>query len=93
MADLNGRVLAGKILVKPEEAKEKTEGGIIIPEVAKEKLSKGKVILVGEAKKDEVMDVKVGDSVFYGKFSGIRLPMNDVNYLLMTQDDILFIEE
>ena len=60
MAQLKGKILAGKVLVKPHEAEAKTASGIIIPDSAKEKPRQGKVILVGVAKKDEEMEVKKG---------------------------------
>ncbi|HDR51739.1 MAG TPA: co-chaperone GroES, partial [Mariniphaga anaerophila] len=63
MAELKGKILAGKILVKPMEAEEKTQSGIIIPDSAKEKPQQGTVVLVGADKKDEPMEVKVGDVV------------------------------
>lgn len=91
MAELKGRILAGKILVKPQEAEEKTVSGIIIPDSAKEKPQVGTVVLVGEAKKDEPMEVKVGDVVFYGKYSGTELNIDGTDYLLMSQNDVLYI--
>ena len=86
MAELNGKVLPGKILVKPQEAEEKTASGIIIPDSAKEN-----VILVGEAKKDEPMVVKEGDVVLYGKYSGTELSIENEDYLLISQQDVLYI--
>ena len=91
MADLKGKILAGKILVKPQEAEEKTVSGIIIPDSAKEKPQVGTVVLVGADKKDEPMEVKVGDIVFYGKYSGTELNIDGVDYLLMSQSDVLYI--
>ncbi len=91
MAQLKGRILAGKVLVKPHEAEAKTASGIIIPESAKEKPRQGKVILVGAAKKDEEMEVKKGDDVLYGKYSGQELTIDGEDYLLISQSDILFI--
>ncbi len=91
MAQLKGRILAGKVLVKPHEAEAKTASGIIIPESAKEKPRQGKVILVGAAKKDEEMEVKKGDDVLYGKYSGQELTIDGEDYLLVSQSDILFI--
>ena len=88
---LKGKVLAGKILVEPLPAEEKTASGIIIPDSAKEKPQKGTVVLVGEAKKDEPMEVKVGDTVFYGKYSGTELNIDGIDYLLMSQSDVLYI--
>lgn len=91
MAQLKGKVLAGKVLVKPDEAEAKTASGIIIPDSAKEKPRQGKVILVGAPKKDEEMEVKAGDTVLYGKYSGQELTINGDDYLLISQSDIVFI--
>ncbi len=91
MAQLKGKILAGKVLVKPYEAEAKTASGIIIPDSAKEKPRQGKVILVGAAKKDEEMEVKKGDEVLYGKYSGQELTIEGEDYLLISQTDILFI--
>ena len=91
MADLKGKILAGKILVQPQEAEEKTVSGIIIPDSAKEKPQVGTVVLVGADKKDEPMEVKGGDIVFYGKYSGTELNIDGVDYLLMSQSDVLYI--
>lgn len=91
MAELKGKILAGKILVQPQEADTTTSSGIIIPDSAKEKPQVGKVVLVGSAKKDEPMEVKNGDVVFYGKYSGTELNIDGTEYLLMSQNDVLFI--
>lgn len=91
MADLKGKVLAGKIMVQPQAAEEKTSTGIIIPDSAKEKPQMGKVVLTGADKKDEPMELKVGDLVFYGKFSGTELNIDGEDYLLMSQSDVLYI--
>jgi chaperonin GroES len=91
MAQLKGKVLAGKVLVKPQEAESKTASGIIIPESAKEKPRQGTIILVGGPKKDEETEVKKGDVVLYGKYSGQELTINGEDYLLISQSDILFI--
>jgi chaperonin GroES len=91
MAQLKGKILAGKVLVKPYEAEAKTASGIIIPDSAKEKPRQGKVILVGAAKKDEEMELKKGDEVLYGKYSGQELTIEGEDYLLISQSDILFI--
>ncbi len=92
MSELKGKILAGKILVKPMAAEEKTISGIIIPDSAKEKPQQGEVILVGADKTDEPMEVKVGDTVFYGKYAGTELKIDDVDYLLMPQSDVLYIQ-
>jgi len=91
MSELKGRILAGKILIEPVAAEEKTASGIIIPDSAKEKPQQGKVILVGAAKKDEPMEVKVGDVVSYGKYSGTELAIEGKDYLLISQTDVLYI--
>ena len=91
MADLKGKILAGKILVQPQEAEEKTVSGIIIPDSAKEKPQVGKVVLVGADKKDEPMELKLGDIVTYGKYSGTELNIDGTDYLLMSQTDVLYI--
>ncbi|MCF8221781.1 MAG: co-chaperone GroES [Bacteroidales bacterium] len=91
MAELKGKILAGKVLVKPDDAEEKTASGIIIPDSAKEKPQQGTIILVGAAKKDEEMEVKPGDVVLYGKYAGQELNIDGTDYLLMSQSDILYI--
>ncbi|MDD2380709.1 MAG: co-chaperone GroES [Mariniphaga sp.] len=91
MAELKGKILAGKILVKPQEAEEKTQSGIIIPDSAKEKPQQGTVVLVGAGKKDEPMEIKVGDVVVYGKYSGTEIQVDGEDYLLMSQIDVLYI--
>ena len=91
MADLKGKILAGKILVQPKAAEEKTVSGIIIPDSAKEKPQIGKVLLVGGDKKNEPMELKVGDVVFYGRYSGTELHIDGEDYLLMSQSDVLYI--
>jgi chaperonin GroES len=91
MADLKGKILAGKILVQPKAAEEKTVSGIIIPDSAKEKPQIGTVLLVGGDKKNEPMELKVGDVVFYGRYSGTELHIEGEDYLLMSQSDVLYI--
>lgn len=91
MAELKGKILAGKVLVRPNDAEEKTASGIIIPDSAKEKPQQGTVVLAGAAKKDETMEVKAGDVVLYGKYSGQELSIDGVDYLLMSQNDVLYI--
>jgi len=92
MAQIKGKILAGKVLVKPDAAEEKTAGGLYIPDVAKEKPRQGKVVLVGAAKKDEAMEVKEGDLVLYGKYAGQELSIDSEDYLLISQSDVLFIK-
>ena len=91
MAELKGKILSGKILVQPQEAETKTSSGIIIPDSAKEKPQVGTVVLVGTDKKDEPMELKAGDVVFYGKYSGTDLSIDGTDYLLMSQTDVLYI--
>jgi chaperonin GroES len=91
MADLKGKILAGKVLVEPKAAEEKTLSGIIIPDSAKEKPQQGIVILTGTALKDETMEVKAGDTVFYRKYAGTELNIDGKDYLLLSQTDVLYI--
>ncbi|NLA24085.1 MAG: co-chaperone GroES [Bacteroidales bacterium] len=86
-----GKPLAGKVLVKPESAEQTTASGIIIPDSAKEKSQRGEVVAVGNAKKDEEMEVKLGDIVLYGKYSGTEIKVDDQDYLILNQNDILLI--
>lgn len=83
------KLLADRVLVKAAEAEEKSVGGIIIPDTAKEKPLKGEVVAVGTGTKDEEMVVKVGEKVLYGKYAGTELELDGVNYLIMRQSDIL----
>ena len=69
-------------------AEEKTASGIIIPDTAKEKPQKGKIIAVGDGTTDHKMNVKVGDRVLYGKYSGTELTIEDTDYLIMKEYDI-----
>ena len=81
--------LADRVLVNPAPADETTIGGIIIPDTAKEKPSKGEVIATGNGTKDEEMVVKVGDTVLYGKYAGQEIEFEGVKYMIMRQSDIL----
>lgn len=83
--------LADRVLIKPAPAEEKTIGGIIIPDTAKEKPLKGEVIAAGNGTKDEEMVVKVGDTVLYGKYAGQELEFEGEKFLVMRQSDILAI--
>jgi chaperonin GroES len=85
---INIKPLADRVLVEPAEAEVKTAGGIIIPDTAKEKPQKGKIVAVGAGKKDEPMTVKVGDTVLYGKYSGTEIAIDGNNYLIMKESDI-----
>ena len=88
---LNIKPLADRVLVEPIEAETKTSSGIIIPDNAKEKPQKGKVMAVGKGTKENPMTVKVGDSVLYGKYSGTELKLEGKDYLIMSEKDILAI--
>ena len=81
--------LADRVLIKPAPAEEKTIGGIIIPDTAKEKPLKGQVIATGNGTKDEQMVVKAGDQVLYGKYAGQELEYEGEKYMIMRQSDIL----
>jgi chaperonin GroES len=83
--------LADRVLVEPAPAEEKTIGGIIIPDTAKEKPLQGKVIAAGKGTKDEEMCVKAGDTVLYGKYAGTEIEFEGNKYLIMRQSDILAI--
>ena len=88
---VNIKPLADRVLVQPAPAEEKTASGIIIPDTAKEKPQKGKVVAVGPGKKDEPTTVAVGDTVLYGKYSGTELNVDGTDYLMMRESDILAI--
>jgi chaperonin GroES len=88
MSKLNVKPLADRVLVEPAAAEEKTAGGIIIPDTAKEKPMKGTIVAVGNGKKDEPMTVKVGDKVLYGKYAGTELSIDGNDYLIMKESDI-----
>ena len=90
--------LGDRVLVKALEQKEVKKSGIIIPDTAKEKPQEGEVIAVGKGKLSDdgkviAMDVKVGDKILFGKYSGTEVKMDDQEYLIMHQDDILGIVE
>ena len=88
---MNIKPLADRVLIKPVAAEEKTVGGIIIPETAKEKPIKGNVVAVVKGTKDEEMVLKAGDSVLYGKFAGTELELEGERFLIMRQSDVLAI--
>jgi chaperonin GroES len=91
MSDVNIKPLADRVLVEPLAAETKTASGLIIPDSAKEKPSKGTVIAVGNGTKDEAMTVKVGDTVLYGKYAGTELKLEGTDYLIMRESDIFAI--
>lgn len=88
---LNIKPLADRVLIEPVEAETTTAAGIIIPDNAKEKPQKGKVVAVGNGTKDEPMTVKSGDTVLYGKYAGTELKFEGKDYLIMRESDILAI--
>ncbi len=88
MSKLNLTPLADRVVIEPAAAEQKTAGGIIIPDTAKEKPQKGIVVAVGKGKKDEPMTVKVGDAVLYGKYSGTEINVDGADYLIMKESDI-----
>lgn len=88
--------LADRVVVKPGEAMEKVKGGIIIPDTAKEKPQQGEIVAVGPGKVSDAgelikMEVKVGDKVLYGKYSGTEVTIDGEDYLIMRESDILAI--
>jgi len=92
------RPLGDRIIVKPIEEKEVKKGSIIIPDTAKEKPQQGEVIAVGKGKVTEdgkvlPMEIKVGDKVLYGKYSGTEIKIDDKEHLILHQDDVLGIIE
>ena len=91
MSKVKIKPLADRVVVEPMEAEQKTMGGIIIPDTAKEKPQKGVVVAVGAGKKDEPMTVKEGDKVLYGKYSGNELSIDGKDYLIMRESDIFAI--
>ena len=86
--------LGDRVIIKALEPKEVRKGGIIIPETAKEKPQEGEVVAVGKGKIAEdgkliAMEVKTGDRVLYGKYSGTEIKINDEEYLIMREEDVL----
>ncbi len=86
---MNIKPLADRVLILPAPAEEKTIGGIIIPDTAKEKPLKGEVIAAGNGTKDEEMVLKTGDQVLYGKYAGTEIEFDGIKYLIMRQSDVL----
>lgn len=95
MAKVNSKVsiqpLADRVIVEAAAAEERTAGGLIIPDTAKEKPQRGKVIAIGTGKKDEPITVKVGDTVLYGKYAGTEVQVEGKDYLIMRESDIFAI--
>ena len=88
---MNIKPLADRVLIEPTPAEETTLAGIIIPDSAKEKPLKGKVLAVGNGTKDEPMQLSVGDEVLYGKYAGTDIELEGEKYLMMRQSDVLAI--
>jgi len=88
---VNIKPLADRVVVEPAAAEEKTASGSIIPDTAKEKPQRGTVVAVGAGKPDEPMTVKVGDTVLYGKYSGTELTLEEGDFMIMRESDILAI--
>ena len=86
---VNFKPLADRVLVEPVQAETKTASGIIIPDTAKEKPQEGTVVAVGNGKPDELMTVKVGDRVLYGKYAGSELKLDGKDYLIVKEGDLL----
>ncbi len=88
---LNVTPLHDRVIVQPAAAEQKTAGGIIIPDTAKEKPQRGTVLAAGPGKKDEPVTVKSGDQVLYGKYAGTEITVDGKDYLIMRESDILAI--
>ena len=94
MASTNFRPLHDRVVVRRVESEEKTKGGIIIPDTAKEKPQEGEIVAVGSGARDEsgkvvALDVKVGDRVLFGKWSGTEVKLNGEDLLIMKESDIM----
>lgn len=88
---MNVKPLADRVIIESTPAEEVTVAGIIIPDSAKEKPLKGKVVAVGPGTKDEAMELKVGDTVLYGKYAGTEVEIDKETVLIMRQSDVLAI--
>ena len=91
MAKINFKPNEDRVLVEAAPAEQKTASGLFIPDTAKEKPQKGKVIAIGEGIKDKPVTVKVGDHVLYGKYSGTEITIDGTEYLIMRNSDIFVI--
>ncbi|MDZ7743522.1 MAG: co-chaperone GroES [Bacteroidota bacterium] len=91
MGKLKIKPLADRVVIEPSQAEQKTSGGIIIPDTAKEKPQRGVVVAVGPGKKDEPITVKEGDVVLYGKYAGTEINFDAKDYLIMRESDIVAI--
>ncbi len=86
---MNIKPLADRVLVEPKEPETKTASGLYIPDTAKEKPQQGTIVATGNGKKDEPMELKAGDTVLYGKYSGTEINVDGKDYLMMRQSDVL----
>ncbi|HOJ39421.1 MAG TPA: co-chaperone GroES [bacterium] len=98
MAKFKIRPLGDRVVVEPLEAEEKSKGGIILPDTAKEKPQEGKIVAVGKGKVDDEgktvpMEVKVGDKVLYGKYAGTEITVEGKEYMILKEEDILAVVE
>ncbi len=91
MSKVKIKPLADRVLIEPLPAETQTASGLFIPDSAQEKQHKGTVIAIGTGKKDEPLTVKVGDTVLYAKYSGSELKLDNTDYLMMREEDILAI--
>jgi chaperonin GroES len=94
MAKLKFRPLHDRVVVRRLESEEKSKGGIIIPDTAKEKPQEGEIVSVGSGARDEsgkiiALDVKAGDKILFGKWSGTEVKLDGVDYLIMKESDIM----
>ena len=87
--NVNITPLHDRVIVRPAPAEEKTAGGIIIPDTAKEKPQRGMVVAAGPGKKDEPMTVKTGDTILYGKYAGTEVSFDGEDLLIKRESDIL----
>jgi chaperonin GroES len=89
MTKVNIKPLADRVIIESAKAEQKTAGGIIIPDTAKEKPQRGTVVAVGPGKKDEPMTLKEGDVVLYGKYAGSEISIEGKDYLIMRESDVV----
>jgi len=94
MGKLKLRPLGDRVVVEPLEAEEKSKGGIILPDTAKEKPQEGKVVAAGKGKLDESgklmpMEVKGGDKILYGKYAGTEITVEGKEYMILREEDVL----
>jgi chaperonin GroES len=90
---MNLKPLGDRVIVKPKAPEEKTKGGIILPDTAQEKPMEGEIVAVGNGKADETgkkvaMELKVGDKILYGKYSGTEIKIDNDEYLIMRESDV-----